>query len=327
MEVLHEFIFTERPTPECHASTVLPLPDGSVMAAWFAGKYEKSKDVDIWYSHRVDGKWSTPVSVSARKNLPHWNPVLFLDKDNKVCLYFKVGGHIYSWRTFVCFSDDLGRTFSTPVELVKGDACGGRGPVKNKMIRLSDGRLLAPASTEKKGWNCFIDMSFDEGRTWHKQKRIKTDTMPAILNSGNAFTTNAVPMIQPTLWESAPGKVHMLTRTAKGRAYRSDSEDYGVTWCKAYPTCLPNNNSGLDLDRTPDGTLYLVSNPVSENWGDRYPLTLQRSTDNGETWETMLTLESEEGEFSYPAIVYSDGKLYITYTYNRTEISYWEITL
>lgn len=324
MKTLNELIFTEKPTPQCHASTVLPMPDGTVVAAWFGGTKEKAEDVDIWYSRRVNGEWSKPAFVSAGRTLPHWNPVLFLEKDGTVALYFKVGHKIRSWRTFVARSTDGGVTFGTPEELVKGDV-GGRGPVKNKIIRLSDGRLLAPMSTEKKGWHCYTDTSLDEGKTWEKSRRIETEPAVPYLNADNGFSRNATPMIQPTLWESAPGTVHMLTRTAKGKIYRSDSADYGRTWCRAYPTELPNNNSGIDLDKDDNGDLWLVSNPVGENHGARTPLTLQHSADNGKTWETVLTFESEPGEYSYPAIKYYNGVLYITYTNKRRFISYWEV--
>lgn len=60
-------------------------------------------------------------------------------------------------------------------------------------------------------------------------------------------------VIQPTLWESSPGTVHMLLRSTEGSIYRSDSTDGGVSWCPPYDTGLPNNNSGIDLDRLPNG--------------------------------------------------------------------------
>lgn len=47
MEDLKEFIFENKPTDSCHASTVLPLDDGRVVAAWFAGTKESADDVDI----------------------------------------------------------------------------------------------------------------------------------------------------------------------------------------------------------------------------------------------------------------------------------------
>ncbi len=317
------------PTPNCHASTVLPLPDGTVICAWFGGTKEGKTDVDIWYSRRDENGWSKPMSICYNKHIPHWNPVLFLRENGEIILFFKVGKEIYSWRTFAAISSDGGKTFGKPFELVAGDRSGGRGPAKNKCLRLSDGRVLAPASSEIRGWNCFIDTSFDDGLSWTKGQKIKTERTAPILNRLNKYTSNLIPMIQPTLWESENGKVHMLTRTAVGKAYRSDSEDYGESWCQAYPTVLPNNNSGLDVVKVPGGELYLISNPVSENWGERSPLTIQKSCDNGVSWETVITLEEEkkDSEFSYPAMVYMDGALYITYTYERLNVAFWKIEL
>ena len=329
MKTLKEFVCNPLPTPNCHASTVLPLPDGTVICAWFGGTKEGKTDVDIWYSRRDENGWSKPSSVCYNKHIPHWNPVLFLRENGEIMLFFKVGKKIPSWRTFVSVSTDGGKTFGTPRELVEGDRSGGRGPVKNKCLRLSDGRVLAPASTENHGWNCFVDTSFDDGISWTKGKKIQTERTAPILNSFNSYTSNLIPMIQPTLWESENGKVHMLTRTPVGKAYRSDSDDYGQTWCQAYPTVLPNNNSGLDVVKTPDGNLYLISNPVSENWGERSPLTIQKSCDNGVSWETLITLEEEklDSEFSYPAMVYMNGSLYISYTYERLNVAFWKIEL
>lgn len=317
------------PTANAHASTVLPLPDGTVLAAWFGGTKEGKSDVDIWVARREENGWCEPQKISYAAKIPHWNPVLFLRENGEICLFFKVGRNIPSWRTFVSVSTDGGKSFGVPYELVKGDVSGGRGPVKNKCIRLESGRVLAPASTENRGWNCLVDISDDDGKTWRKTPKIRTEREAPILNSLNAYTSNKIPMIQPTLWESEKDKVHMLTRTPVGRIYRSDSEDGGETWCEAYATELPNNNSGIDLVKTPDGSLYLLSNPVEENWGERSPLTLQKSTDNGASWETVLTLEEEkkDSEFAYPAIEYFDGCLYITYTYERLNVAYWKIEL
>lgn len=305
---------TTAPTPSCHASTVLPLPNGDIVSAWFGGVEEGALDVDIWVSVKSGGKWGKAVRVTADPQMPHWNPVLFLRQDGTIYLYFKVGMKVRFWSTWRSESKDGGRTWSEPFELAPGDENNGRGPVKNKAIRLSDGRVLAPASSElNREWFCFTDTSFDEGDTWQRQADIPTEKY--------------IPMIQPSLWESAPGKVHMLTRTAVGFIYRSDSEDYGQTWSVAYKTDLLNNNSGLDLAKDNKGGLYLVSNPVGENWGARTPLTLMYSGDNGKTWEEILVLENEPGEYSYPAIVFDKGKLHITYTWRRELIAYWLIEL
>ena len=89
------------------------------------------------------------------------------------------------------------------------------------------------------------------------------------------------------------------------------------------PTALPNNNSGLDLARLPDGTLALACNPVSQDWGRRTPLSLMLSLDNGETWPRRLDLETGEGEFSYPSVVPTAVGMAVTYTWKRERIAFW----
>ncbi|HZK21462.1 MAG TPA: sialidase family protein, partial [Oscillospiraceae bacterium] len=278
-------------------------------------------DVVIWYAKRKDGLWSAPKKVAViGEAMAHWNPVLFQKQDGTITLYFKYGKKVKTWATYVSYSYDGGENFSVPKELAPGDTENGRGPVKNKNIRLKDGTILAPASSEKSGicWKCFVDISKDDGETFTKSKNIVRPSVKGI----------PVGMIQPTLWESENG-VHMLIRTNGGFIYRSDSKDNGLSWTKAYKTDLFNPNSGIDLDKLSDNSLVLVSNPTTKDWGVRTPLTLMRSFDNGETFTEFLKLEDIEGdhEFSYPAIVAVGMKLYITYTHERKTIAYWEIEI
>lgn len=312
-----EFIFDENPSaPSCHASTVLPLDGGkTVLSAWFAGAKEGEDDVGIWFSKRTDGKWSSPVLLTKEKGVPHWNPVLFQREDSSIILYYKFGKHIPYWQTRYIISKDNGETWSEAHDVIKDDTTGGRGPVKNKCIRISNGDVLAPASTEQSGrWRCFIDISHDDGLTFEKQKYIVRPRTAKGL----------VQMIQPTLWESENGHIHALMRTNKGRIYRSDSADYGKTWTKAYATELPNNNSGIDAVKTDKGT-FLLYNPVEENWGARSPVTLAFSADNGKSWTNLKDLDCEGEEFSYPAITAVGNTLYLTYTYLREKIRFWRI--
>ena len=105
-------------------------------------------------------------------------------------------------------------------------------------------------------------------------------------------------------------------------------------WSTAYPTALPNNNSGIDLAVDGDA-LYLALNPTTGTWGPRTPLVVMKSTDNGETFADFATLADDpiddrhgrEGQFCYPAIVARGGRLHITYTHNRKSIAYAEIRL
>ena len=122
-----EMICSRLPTAMCHASTVLPLPDGTVLSAWFGGSYEGEGDTSIWTARRADGVWSVPVPI-AHVEEPHWNPVLQRLPDGAIRLYYKVGAVIAQWRTMVCASRDGGRTWDIPRELVPGDRAGAAAP-------------------------------------------------------------------------------------------------------------------------------------------------------------------------------------------------------
>ena len=308
---MHEHIFgDDRPFAQCHASTLVQLPNDRFLVAWFGGTHEKHADVGIWGAERKEGRWSPPRLLAKVRQSPHWNPVLFADA-GRVHLFFKVGDEIPDWETWVITSEDGGQSWRAPRELVPGDR-GGRGPVKNKPILLANGDWLAPASVETAaGWDVFVDRSTDGGLTWEASAFVDRSAV------------DGLGIIQPSLWESAPGQVHMLMRSTAGVVFRSDSADGGRTWCPAYPTDLPNNNSGLDLAKLRDGTLALVFNPVAGNWAARTPLRLALSFDNGATWPRWLDIETEPGEYSYPAIIPTAVGMAITYTWKRERVAFW----
>ena len=278
-----EFVVRDSPFfAQCHASTLVALPGGRLLAAWFGGTREGHEDVAIWLAGRTEQGWTEPGVVADEPGLPHWNPVLFRPGPDTVYLFYKVGRRIPTWQTRLLRSGDGGATWSGPVELVPGER-GGRGPVRNKPIVVGDGSWLAPASVEGEVWDAFVDVSTDQGRTWQASEKVPLDH--------HSFPGPGV--IQPTLWESAPGVVHMLLRSTSGWVCRSDSTDYGRTWSPVYATSLPNNNSALDVVRRDDGSLVLVHNPVGANWGPRTPLVASRSWDNGVSWDRLATLEDE----------------------------------
>ena len=346
MIITRELLFEEEKFfPSCHASTVLPLDGGDVLVCYFAGTREGANDVGIWLSRRVGGVWLDPVRIAKVSDQPHWNPVL-MPIPGGARLIFKVGPDVPSWKSWTATSKDGGASWSAPLKyLAPNDACG---PVRNKPLYLSDGSMLAPDSVETQAdWRPRIGISYDYGASFPAASwiPIRSDGTAAAKDTKAVKPDPANHMagkgaIQPTIWEGAPGHIHALLRTTAGFVFRSDSEDYGRSWCTAYNTRIPNNNSGIDLAKL-DGKLYLVLNPVSGNWGDRTPIAILRSSDNGKTFDPYAVLEDmkddpkspppgetrkHNAEFSYPAIVAKGGKLYITYTYLRRSIAYREIT-
>ena len=312
----------------CHASTVLALADGTVLIAYFAGEREGASDVGIWLSRRVGGVWEKPVCIAKSEQTAHWNPVLF-EAGAGVRLVYKVGRDVPSWKSRTRMTYDRGASWSE--ETVYPDQEDACGPVRSKPLPLSNGRLLAPNSVETASqWQPRVDVSDDGGESfttlaWIPVNR-ETPHAPNYIEGKGA--------IQPTLWESSPGHIHALLRTTCGFIFRSDSTDGGKSWCEAYSTLLPNNNSGIETAQN-GSDLYLLMNPVSGNWASRTPLVLLRSSDNGRSFQPYLTLEDElidpetgkGAEFSYPSAVVRDGKLYIAYTHMRRRIAFCELSL
>ena len=307
------------------------VPNGEILSAWFGGTTEGAEDVAIWCSRRDNSVWLPPIKVVEDEGVPNWNPILFTKEDGNIMLFYKAGHKIKEWYTKFIVSMNNGYTWTNPLELVPEDR-GGRGPVRNKIIVLSDGTWLAPASTEDGIWNAFADRSCDGGKTWVKSEEIYIkglnvkDLTPVKSNipvSEQSFAGRGI--IQPTLWESQPGIVHMLLRSTEGKVYRSDSSDFGKTWSDAYPTPLPNNNSGIDVTRLNNGVLVLAYNPVGTNWGPRTPMALCASVDNGISWSEAFILDDGPGEYSYPAIVSNGMDIFLTYTWKRERIVFWKI--
>lgn len=324
-----EFVFNHEHVPflECHASSICATSDGGWFVVWFAGSHERHPDVRIWGAHRSPtGLWSAPKVIASYGSEAHWNPVLNRDASGRIHLWFKVGMNVPVWRTLIQTSDDDARTWNRPKELVVGDI-GGRGPVKNPIIVTKSGAWLAGASvefgadaTQDSVWEVFMDRSMDRGKTWLPSAFIRRD--PAVFPDPGA--------IQPALWESSPGHIHMLCRTTVGWIGRSDSVDDGKTWTALQRLKVPHNNSGLDVTILEDGRVVLCCNPIPRGpWPDRSPLSILVSEDNGMTFSKVIDLETEPNqEFSYPTIERAGpSSVVAVYTWKRKRIVWTEVTL
>ena len=112
----------------------------------------------------------------------------------------------------------------------------------------------------------------------------------------------------------------MLRPDEAPRILKSYSYDNGRTWAPAVCTDVLCPGAAVDMVKMPDGRVALVHNDSEEH---RSPLTLRLSKDDCETWYVKRDLETEEGEFSYPAIIQDGaGYLHVTYTYGRTHIKH-----
>lgn len=301
-----EFIYDKAPFPECHASTIAESKSGLV-ASWFGGTHEKHLDVGIWVSRIADGKWTAPIEVAngaqddGKTRHPTWNPVLFQPKDGPLLLFYKVGPSPSTWWGMLITSTDGGKTWSKPKRLPEGIL----GPIKNKPEQLADGSLLCPTSTEHDGWRVHMERTSDLGHTW---------TKTGSLNNPKEFGA-----IQPAILLHPDNRVQILCRSRQQRITEAWSNDGGKTWGPMKATSVVNPNSGIDAVTLKDGRHLLIYNPVPKG---RTPLAIALSSD-GKAWKDVVTLETEPGEYSYPAIIQiSDGLIHVTYTWKRERVKH-----
>ena len=301
-----EFIYNQAPFPQCHASTIVET-SGGLVAAWFGGTREKNPDVGIWLSRKPNGgSWSPPVEVAngvrlPQKRHPCWNPVLFQTRQGDLMLFYKVGPDPGAWWGMLMTSRDGGVSWSQPHRLPEGIW----GPIKNKPVQLADGAILCPSSSEAEGWQVFMQVTANLGKTW---------LSIGPLNTGKEFDA-----IQPTILNHGAGKLQILCRSKQGRITQCWSQDNGKTWGAMTATALPNPNSGIDAVTLADGRHLLVYNHTVKG---RSPLNVAVSSD-GTSWQAAALLEDQPGEYSYPAVIQtSDGKVHITYTWKRQRIKH-----
>ena len=308
-----EFIFTKVPFASSHASTIVETPKGLV-SAFFAGSDEGNKDVGIWFSRNVQGRWTPPVQVAdgiqnKKVQYPCWNPVLFQMPQAELILFYKVGPKPSQWWGMLKRSKDAGLTWSAAEKLPKGIL----GPVKNKPLLLADGTLLCPSSSEDSGDKLHFEMTKDGGRTWKKTKA---------LNDGKTFSA-----IQPSVIFLLDGRMKLLCRSNTGFIMEAYSSDQGNTWTQLQKMNLKNPNSGSDAITLKSGLHVLVHNPLGnrpkETEGEREILAVSTSKD-GTHWTKVGELENTPlKEFSYPAIIQTrDGRIHITYTWKREKIKH-----
>lgn len=309
------FLYEQLPNcPSCHAGTIVELPSGEYLAAWYAGSWEGHQDVAIYAAHlrhELHG-WQDVRSVVNTPGKSEGNPVLHVDRWGHVWLFY-VTQQEPGWDNVLMYarkSEDEGRTWGDPVLL--SETLGWM--TKNKPLRLSCGRTLLPCYDERT-WRSFCLLSDDECVSWRP----------------SGWIEGPVPVIQPTLLERPDGTILALLRSGPPEdrpeqrlIWRSLSEDGGLTWSPCEPTALPNPNSGTDTTVLDTGHAVLAYNHSATC---RSPLTLALSTDGGETWPVRRDVETEAAEFSYPAIIQGHGgRIHLLYTWKRTHMKHVVLT-
>lgn len=318
-------------TPAAHASQLLALPAGhsaTLLAFWFAGTRESGPDVRIAASafDRVSQRWLPPRWVADRQLLGAQlgfglrrlgNPVAWLDGQGRIHLFVVAtglggwaAGRILHLRQ-VGNSPDFEHLAFAPVRVLPLSWLWNTSYlVRTAPLPLADGGMVLP-------------VHFELGRKYPVALRF--DVRGEFL--GMTPMSHRTHLLQPALLARAESDWLALLRDGgpqrKLRAVQTD--DGGRQWRDLPDPGLPNPDAAVAALALRPGQFVMAHNPRAEG---RSALDLSTSAD-GLHWTRLLTLaEGEAGaEYSYPALAYADGSLWISYTDQRRAIAWQRLAL
>lgn len=225
----------------------------------------------------------------------------------------------------IAFSCDDGATWS-PARAVGGPE-GVWYVMNDRLIEMKSGRLVVPVACADAALGgayyegarspglCFF--SDDGGATWRRSRR------PAILDDERG-------MAEPSVLETADGRLLMLARTGSGSKFQSWSDDGGDTWSTPAPTTLRSGCSPHTLLRLPDGRPILFYNhaePIHAGaFFPRTPLTYAVSPDDGKSWEEPVVIvdegmEKKDRQLIYPTVVPTPEGLLVVFSEHAADPS------
>ena len=284
-----------------HSATLAELPDGTLVAAWYAGSGEGAADVAIYLSRRgVDGAWSEPAAVMTRERVQAdlrrnvislGNPLLLPDDSGRLGLLFvSIAAGRWSGSSMnLAWSEDGGLTWGAARKLTMNPLSNLSALPRNPPARLVGGGWAVPVYEEFLG-------KFPE-TLWLQPRRKDYSAAVSRVEGG-------VYVLQSALVPLAVDRAVSFFRDFRPARWMSASwsDDAGGTWTKPAVTGLPNRDSGLCAIRLSDGAILMAFNDLSP--GKRENLRLALSEDEGRTWRTIATLAEEAGsEFSYPYMI------------------------
>lgn len=298
---------------DSHGVTLAEVAPQIIVASWYGGQgkglcdFEKEMEQSIWISRYEGGRWFTPKKLLSHEK-KCWNPVLF-SCARELLLFYKVGKTPQSWVGMLVRSFDGGENWEKERPLPAGIL----GPIRSKPLLTKEGKLICPSSWESgdvsdpyKAAACWIEITGDLGKTWKKIGPLVKPNLP-------------FGIIQPSLFLDKKETLHLFARDLapkigkEGVLWRSSSKDGGVHWEEMSPTKIPNPDAAVETLQLKSNRVLLIYNPRRDK---RAPLQIDFSDDGGKTWEKGITLESEEGEYSYPAAIQSsDGRVHLLYSH------------
>lgn len=287
-----------------------------------------SCDIALIVSHDEGESWSEPrvIARAAEFGTDNIMSVSAVEQKNgDLAFYFLIKEND--------LNVTLGRVLSSDGKNWKSERCTCNFPnayyvVNNdRIVRLSDGRLVAPASfctNEEillhggRHMSATILISEDDGESFTRSEQVFRLPNPADWARGYE---------EPGIIEYSD-RLYYWIRTYLGRQYDTESREGINGFFDPRPSEFTSPNSPMQI-KSFDGVAYAIYNPIPRyngrvepkgSWG-RTPIVIRKSTDEGKTWGILNVIEDDPTRgFCYPAVFQTkDGNLLLAYCRGNAE--------
>jgi predicted neuraminidase len=309
-----------------HASNLLAMPPGhtaALTAFWFAGDRESAPNVQIAASQldRETRKWLPPRYVVERHAMAGQlgfglrrlgNPVAWTDAAGRVHLFVVATG----WGGWAAArvlhlvqrgpDSRLENLEFEPVRVLPLSWFWNTSYlVRNNPLPLKDGGMLLPVHFEI-GVKHAAALRFDALGAFKGMVRLSQRKY----------------QLQPTLLAQTPSQWTALMRDIRpeGHVTAAHTDDSGMQWADLPDLAMVNPNAataGMSLSAG-QSVLAYNSSPYSRELLD---LSVSQDTLH---WTAIASVAHGKlgDEFSYPAVAWADGSLWVSYTDNRRRIAW-----
>lgn len=331
-----------------HSSSIVQLPNGGFLVAWFHGSGEREADDTLIQAARwTPGKgWSKPFVIADTPGFPDTNPMLFIDSKQRLFLFWPAI-LANEWHTALMkyrissdyqqaegppkweFQDNIllkPKNMAARTAEVLGPDLKSPGPIAQwatRQIMLANDKYFSRVgwftrthALELPSGRLLLPM-YSDGYSFG---------IVGISDDGGLSWTASEPIvgygnIQPSLVRRKDGSIVAYMRDngpPPKRAHIAYSNDGGVSWTAAKDTDIPNPGTSLEAVALKSGNWIMVYNDIESG---RYSLAAALSDDEGKTWKWRRHLDGNpdaksRDQFHYPSVIQAnDGAVHVTYSY------------
>ena len=337
-----------------HSSSIVELPNGDLLVAWFHGSGERTAaDVVIrgarWSKQKK--AWGEPFLMADTPFFPDTNCVLYIDSQKRLWLFWPAilanewhtalmkyrlstdyqqpeGPPLWAWSDNILLipKNIARRTIEVMGPDVDSETLGAiaRQNIANAQDKYFSrvGWFTRTHPIELPSGRMIVPM-YSDGYSFG---------IMALTDDGGKTWFAGEPIvgygsIQPSVVRRNGGTLVAYLRDngpPPKRIHVSYSKDDGMSWTAAADTEFPNPGSSVEAIRLRDGSWILVYNDTERG---RNSLAISMSDDEGKTWQWKRHIERDDEEprppsFHYPSVIQAaDGSIHVTYSYfiNRLE--------